>query len=388
MTLPNRPASIDELAARLSAPEFQESRSLEYKRQLPNNKSLAKQLAGFAAEGGALVIGVEETTTGLAVAPIDVDGARERVEQIARDIPEPPVQVESFILRSSTPGQGVLWIEIPASPAMLHQVEGTYYERGDTQTRPIGDAEVADRMRLRADRDGAIEADLAAALSRDEPGGRRWQGRTCIVARPVGASQDEFYRSTQTREDWESFANGIVQPTGGLPTIGNRYWGILKLDPGQGEEIFHQEPARVQYRDIEFQETGAFCHLSYCHHWLGDHTDDLYPSNALLASREAISLINAVQQRTGQRRMWDLASSVSNVRGRVARTRVRERFHPARYIPPIPRDAYRSSAIGVTSQRLDSEPRPVIADLMERFIAECGLDFDQELPASFFPERQ
>lgn len=206
------------------------------------------------------MIGVDEAATGLAVAPIDVDGARERVEQIARDIPDPPVQVESFILPSSTPGQGVLWIEIPASSAMLHQVDGTYYERLDTQTRPMSDAEVADRMRLRTSRSGAIEADLEASLSRAEPGRRQWQGRTCVVARPVGASPDEFYRSTQTRECWESFANGIVQPTGGLPTIGNRYWGILERDPGQSEEIFQQEPARFQYRDIEFQETGAFCH--------------------------------------------------------------------------------------------------------------------------------
>lgn len=118
------------------------------------------------------MIGVEESPTGLTVAAIDCEGARERVEQIARDIPDPPVQVESFIVPSSTPGQGVLWIEIPASTVMLHQVDGTYYERGDTQTRPMSDRDVADRMRLRADRNGAIEADLAAALNRDEAGGR------------------------------------------------------------------------------------------------------------------------------------------------------------------------------------------------------------------------
>ena len=334
------------------------------------------------------MIGVDEAATGLAVAPIDVDGARERVEQIARDIPDPPVQVESFILPSSTPGQGVLWIEIPASSAMLHQVDGTYYERLDTQTRPMSDAEVADRMRLRASRSGAIEADLEAALSRAEPGRRQWQGRTCVVARPVGASPDEFHRSTQTREDWESFAYSLLQPSGMLPPTANSYWGILRSNPGPNVDIVLHSGQLFSHRDIEFHENGGFCHLSYCRDWYGDRQDQIYPYGALLSCREVLQIVREVQERTGQRRMWDFACSVSRVQGLTARTSVHERLHPARYIPPIPRDAYRSSAIGVSSQRLESEPRAVIADLTERFIAECGLDFDQELPAPWFAEPQ
>lgn len=386
MTIPERPATIDALRERMSSPEFQESRSLEFKREVPRSKSLAKQLAGFAAEGGALVIGVEETSAGLAVAPIDIDGARERVEQVARDVPEPPVQVESFILPSSTRGQGVLWIEIPASSAMLHQVNGIYYERLDTQTRPMSDADVADRMSLRANRTGPIDADLEAALSRGEPGGRQWQGRTCIAARPVGAPIDEFYRSVQSREDWESFAYSLLQPSGILPPTVNSYWGILKSNLGPHADSVLHSGQLFSYRDIEFDEAGGFCHPSYCHDWLQDRQDQIYPYSALLSCREVLQIVREVQERTGQRRMWDFSCSVSNVQGLTARTSVRERFHPARYIPPIPRDAYRSSAIGVSSRRLDSEPRAVIAELMERFIAECGLDFDQELPASFFPE--
>ena len=332
------------------------------------------------------MIGVEESPTGLTIAATDCDGARERVEQIARDIPEPPVQVESFILPSSARGQGILWIEIPASSAMLHQVNGTYYECGDTQTRPMSDADVADRMSLRANRTGPIDADLEAALSRDEPGRRQWQGRTCVVARPVGASHDEFYGSTQTREDWESFAYSLLQPSGMLPPTANSYWGILKCNLGQNAaNVFHSGQL-FSYRDIEFRENGGFCHLSYCHDWLQDRQDQIYPYSALLSCREVLQIVREVQERTAQRRMWDFACSVSIVQGLTARTSVRERFHPARYIPPIPRDAYRSSAIGVSSRRLDSEPRAVIAELMERVIAECGLDFDQELPASFFPE--
>ena len=228
MRLPTRPASIEELGVQLSSGELQESRTLEFKRELPKNKALAKQLAGFAAEGGSLVIGVEETRSGNAIRALDCRGARERVEQIARDIPVPPVHVESYILDSETPGHGVLWIEIPTSPAMLHQVDGTYYERGDTQTRPMRDADVAERIRLRADREHPIRSDLGAAFAREEPGNQQWQGRVCIVARPIGAAQDEFYQSTEGREAWESFAYALCQPSGMLPPTPNWFWGILR----------------------------------------------------------------------------------------------------------------------------------------------------------------
>ena len=228
MRLPERSGSINELRRRLATGELRETRTVEFKREFPSNRSLAKQIAGFAVEGGALVIGVAEDPSRFKVAPINCNGARERVEQIARDIPEPPVQIESHILSSDSPGHGVLWVEIPASSAMLHQVEGTYYERGDTQTRPMRDSDVADRMRLRTDREKPIRADLDAALEREEPGSARWQGRTCIVARPIGASEDEFYRSTQSRDHWESFTKRLCQLWGVLPPIPNRYWGMLR----------------------------------------------------------------------------------------------------------------------------------------------------------------
>ena len=384
MRLPKRPETLDELQERLSSGELRESRFMEFKREFPSNQSLAKQLAGFAAEGGMLVIGVAETASGFEVCQFDCSGARERIEQIGRDIPEPPVQIESHILPSESPGHGVLWVEIPASAAMLHQVDGAYYERGDTQTRPMRDSDVADRMQMRDSRERPIRADLEAALEREEPGSASWQGRTCIVARPIGSPDDEFYRSTRVRDDWESFAYMLGQPSGILPPMPNRYWGILKPNSSESAEHIRRTGELFRYRDIEFQGSGGFCHLSYCHDWLEDRKNDVYPSSALLACREAVFIVNAVQERTGQRRAWDLALSVSNVEGRTARTGVHKKFHPARYMPPIPRDSYRTAILGVSTQRFESDPRRVIEELAGRFIAECGLEFDEELPASRF----
>ena len=382
MRLPERPETIDDLSSHLDSGELRETRSLEFKREFPSNRSLAKQLAGFAVEGGVLVIGVAEDASGFQIAPFNCEGARERVEQVARDIPNPPVQIESHILPTESAGDGVLWVAIPASTAMLHQVDGKYYERGDTQTRPMRDSDVADRMRLRADRENPISADLDAAMQREEPGNTQWQGRTCIVARPIGASEEEFYRSTQSRDDWESLAYALCQPVGMLPPTPNWYWGILKSNV---DAISHLGQL-YSFRDIEFRENGAFCLLSYCPDWLQDRQRDVFPYSALLACRETLQLVKQVQARTGERRAWDFACSVSNVQGRTARTSVHRKFHPAWYIPQIPRDSYRSMALGVSSQQFECDPRGVIAELLGRFIAECGLEFDEELPPSIFPE--
>ncbi len=388
MRLPERPGSINELRRRLATGELRETRTVEFKREFPSNRSLAKQIAGFAVEGGALVIGVAEDPSGFKVAPINCNGARERVEQIARDIPEPPVQIESHILSSDSPGHGVLWVEIPASSAMLHQVEGTYYERGDTQTRPMRDSDVADRMRLREDREAPIQADLHVALNREEPGNGRWQGRTCIVVRPIGASENEFFQSARAPDDWKSFAYALTQPSGMLQPVANRYWGMLKSITHQSAEHLRLSGALFGYRDIEFQESGAFCHLSYCHDWLPDCRDDILADGALLACREAIFIIGAVQARTGQRRMWDLAFSVSNVQGKKSRKRTEERFFGTRFVPEIPRDRYEQVLSGVTTRQLERDPRSLIEQLADRFIAECGLEFDEELPPSFFEQAQ
>ena len=385
MRLPARPESIEELEERLSSGELRESRSLEFKQELPLNKALAKHIAGLAPEGGALVIGVEETPTGNEIRPLDCKGTRERVEQIARDIPVPPVDIESYILDSEGTGHRVLWIEIPASPAMLHQVDGTYFERGDTQTRPMADSEVADRMRLRQNRDEAVRADFDAALRREEPGGTEWPGRTCIVARPVGASEDELFAPTQSSENWSSFAREAIQPSGMVPVIANRYWGIMKSNTSVGSRDSYWPGQVFGFRDIEFKETGAFCHLSYCPEWLSELRGDIFAYGALVACREAVFVIKQVQRYTAQRRVWDLAFSMSNVQGRKTGGRSEDRQFPPRPVTEIPRDIYQTILTGVSTQQIEEHPRAVIEQLAGRFIAECGLEFDEELPVSFFP---
>ena len=386
MRLPARPTSIAELKERIDSGELRESRVLEFKREfLGKNEDTARQIAGLAAQGGVLVIGVEEPKGSVPrVTPIETRGSRERVEQIARDIPEPPVQLESHILVDDAPGRGVLWIEIPASAALLHQVAETYYTRDDTQTRPMSDAEVADRMDLRKDRGGPIERALDKALAREQPVAPSLHGRTCIVARPIGAPDREFFEPTRGHDAWEAFV-AAWPPAPRVPQlVPHRYWGQISHRFAASGSDFHCDRTLLSYRDIEFEENGAFSQLSYSLDWEDKNPGGVYPVLALLACRDAISLVAAVQRYTGQRRTWDVAFSISNVES----LRVRPRFSPwgpSPSQPPIPHDAYYESVLGVSTKRLEDDTRGVVEELTERFIAECGLVFDREWPGDGLP---
>ena len=324
-----------------------------------------------------LVIGVAETESGFRVVPINCSGARERVEQISRDIPEPPVQVVSHVLETETPGQGVLWIEIAASPAMLHQVDGTYYERGDTQTRPMRDSDVTDRMRLRSDRPQLIQQALEEALRREQPSAPSRHARTCVVARPIGAPADEFFESTREHETWDSFAFRLTTPPSSLLAVPHRYWGLISHNVVAARQNFRSPGELFSYRDIEFQESGAFSYLSYSQDWLQGRGDRVFPLSALRTCWEATSIVKAMQRHTGQRRAWDLAFSICEVKGRKARPRKPEAAF-SKFLPDLPRDAYSERILGVGTDRLEEDAKGVVAELAGRFIAECGLDFDEE----------
>ena len=381
MRLPNRPTSIADLKERIDSGELRESRVLEFKRQFPRrNADTARGIAGFAAEGGVLVIGVAEPPDGLEVTPFDCTGARERVENIARDIPEPPVQVESHILADDAAGRGVLWIGIPASAALLHQVAGTYYTRDDTQTRPMSDAEVADRMELRKDRGRPIELALDRALAREQPVAPELCGRTCIVARPIGADPEEFYTSTSERTDWKAFASELaLRPWSfSYGHVPNQFWG--KIDPRFGfpPPSYSVHGNLSGYFDIEFQDDGAFHYLSYSQDGYEGNENGILPFVTLEACRDAISIISEIQARTGQRRMWDLAFSISDVAGRRSRSRESpDRFHMLQP-DPIPRDEYRATLLGVSPVRLETDVRIIVEHLAGRFINESDLRFDEE----------
>ncbi len=144
------PKTEAEIRAVLASRELRETPGFDGKREIPRSVDLATDVAAMAADGGVLLIGVDEDDQGiLSVAtPIDLAGARERVDQMVRtNIAEPPrVEVRSIECEEDR-ARGYLVVIVPQSPRAPHMVttkgHNRYYGRGDTGNRVLAEGEVA-----------------------------------------------------------------------------------------------------------------------------------------------------------------------------------------------------------------------------------------------------
>ena len=202
-----RPQSIGELQSFIENGFAAETHSVEFKELPPSNKDVAKQLAGFAIDGGDLVIGVAEPDPGtFTITPLAHAGLPEKIDQIAQARVDRPLLVETRLLREEDdPARGVLWVSIPPSPEAPHQVDGSYYKRSGKQTLPMSDAEVERLIRSRRTTLDGIESRLREAMADDE--GRL--AHIFVIAQPIGAAPDELYDAIGGARGWDAFRSEV-----------------------------------------------------------------------------------------------------------------------------------------------------------------------------------
>ncbi|TDD64985.1 hypothetical protein E1293_40860 [Actinomadura darangshiensis] len=143
-------------------------------------------MASFAIDGGTLIVGIAEDKDNRAftLAPQPLKGMAEKMEQIARSIPDPPLNVITQEIESEAdPTTGYLIIHIPASPAAPHMVDNRYWGRGDKTKYPLPDPEV---VRLH-ERRRITDRDALALLQREIdadpiPADQRQQAHLFLVA--------------------------------------------------------------------------------------------------------------------------------------------------------------------------------------------------------------
>src|SRR5262245_2317851 len=130
-TLPRwQPRSVADVQTAISDGTLTERHWLDVKAMLSGgeaaNKELARDLASFANDGGGYIVGVaEDKPTGtLLLAPVELAGLPERVEQVALSRCDPPLFVVCHPLPyPADPTRGVLLVEIPPSPQAPHMVD-------------------------------------------------------------------------------------------------------------------------------------------------------------------------------------------------------------------------------------------------------------------------
>lgn len=184
------PSTEEALAAAAKTGLLNETHTVDIKRELPAgdaaNKELAADIASFAIDGGYIFIGVDEDH-GAALAPVQLDGLAERIEQVARTRIDEPVNVTSASIASITqPGRGYLVVRVPASPRAPHMASHRYWARGDKTKYPMSDSQVELLMAQRAAW-AANAGDLLLEWMAQDPIAEksRENGHLFVVASPV-----------------------------------------------------------------------------------------------------------------------------------------------------------------------------------------------------------
>ncbi len=241
------PDSLGELQSFIDNGLADETHSVEFKERPPSNRDIAKQLAGFAIDGGDVVFGVAERQAGaFTIEPLEHAGLPEKIDQVAQARVDRPLLVDTHLLvDESDPARGVLWISVPSSPEAPHQVDGTYYKRSGKQTLPMSDAEVERLIRSRRTTLDGIESRLREEMS-DDTGGHL--AHIFVIAQPIGAAPDELYDAVGGARGWNAFGSEVSGAIGlqmfGIPgpgryTISNRHHNDL----GMAHEGFRSEVA-------------------------------------------------------------------------------------------------------------------------------------------------
>ena len=130
---PRTEADIE--AARLQG-HLTEGHHLDIKREIPagaaGNKELAKAMASFAIDGGALVVEVDEATPLPLLKPVSLKGLPERIEQVGLQGVTEPLIVRTIVVPSDAdPDKGFVVVVVPPSGRGPHMVDGRYYGRND-----------------------------------------------------------------------------------------------------------------------------------------------------------------------------------------------------------------------------------------------------------------
>lgn len=285
------PTSEAEIQAALDDGLLTESHYLDMKRQVGDTpkarKETARDLASFAIDGGALLIGIAEhkdSEPRWTLHPQPLEGLAERLEQVATSVIDPPLYIVSHpVPAAAGNGRGYLLVEIPPSARAPHMVEGTYYGRGDKTKMPLSDPAVLGHHARRESERAIADRLLDTEVARDPIGdpGRRTCGRLYAIAQPLSASptpaldlvrsSDGDLRRLLTAADAHvpQDLRGVDPGLGMLQTMSRRAHGVAlssyvcggpgrTLQPTRGDAPPNQE----SMLDVEFREDGGIRFLA------------------------------------------------------------------------------------------------------------------------------
>lgn len=143
--------------------------------------------------------------------PQPLNGLPEKIEQVARTIPDPPLTVLTEEIGSAAgEGTGYLIVHIPASPVAPHMVDNRYFGRGDKTKYQMGDAEVVALHERRRNAEADALALLGREMDEDPLRDVGAQSHLFLVAQPTAGLRDMCLPIAGDR-DWNQRLRTLIQ---------------------------------------------------------------------------------------------------------------------------------------------------------------------------------
>jgi hypothetical protein len=336
--------SANDLQAAVDQGLIGESHYLDMKRELTTtkggNRELARDLASFAVDGGTLIIGIDEDKTvgTFSLVPQPLKGAEEHVEQVARDIPDPPlVVITRRVALAGDPETGFIVVHVPSSPTAPHMVDNRYLGRGDKTKHYLSDAEVVRLHGQRRSQEADGVAMLRAEFERDPiPADQRKHAHLFLLAEPV-AARPEMLLGLTGGADWnrrlaefieraqKPDVNEALQTTGGFsPDISYASNGARR-PRGAARAAYHLRSDRSVAPDskekdiveVEVHEDGGLrIFMGRFSDTYPDGEDLLLDVAAVVYVRRLLALVAAAADESGYFGNWVIGVGATNLRGR------------------------------------------------------------------------
>lgn len=205
------------LQAAVDSELLEEGHYLEIKREIKpkkqGNDELARDVASLAVDGGMMIVGLEEIEPGIfALAPQSLAGLPERIEQIARSIPDPPVGIKTTVVRSErSRSTGYVLVHVPISPGMPHMVRGEYFGRGDKTKIRLDDSQVRRLHERRKISREVGQTALDELIASDPIHSDNGQAHLFLVAIPVAGHHELLQELVEDTKDWEQQLTQLVR---------------------------------------------------------------------------------------------------------------------------------------------------------------------------------
>ncbi|MFI5867433.1 helix-turn-helix domain-containing protein [Streptomyces sp. NPDC051546] len=395
------PKTEADLQAAVDGGLFEESHHLDLKKA-PNskgdNKELARDLASFAVDGGTLIIGVQENKDSrtFELTPQPLNGLPEKIEQVARTIPDPPLTViTEEISSAAADGTGYLIVHIPASPVAPHMVDNRYFGRGDKTKYQMADAEVVAIHTRRRNTEADTITLLRKEMDEDPLREVGAQSHLFLVAQPTAGRRDMCLPITGAK-DWNQRLRALIQralqtprtraalSTGFSPDLSSAHQdhrrargvALSSSELGAGR-VYTPKGGAYDESVVELQlfEDGGLRLLmtrlsedtSSPYESPGETEQVIFDAAVVIFTRHILDLIRLISEDVGYHGNWAVAVGANRLRGR-------RRWNSSGTFPSNHRysaDTYEEST-GATLAELSDAPGTVTRRLLGPLLRSLG----------------